>query len=329
MAEVERQNEAEFEVHVLSDSESGATARVATGYGFNCFSFRCPRRGGDWELIAADPRFCSERLEPSAHGIPVLFPFPNRISAGRFEFAGRSWELERNEPGGRNAIHGLVIDRPWRAVDTDGSLSGEFQASRDAPELLQRWPGDFRIKMTYELAGTKLHCRIEVENPSEQPLPYGFGLHPYFRLPLRADGPEQSCTVRVPIRQLWELDEQFLPTGRCLPVPAHLNVQSAKPLADLQLDHVFTGLEFDPDGWCRCELSDAEAGERVIVSFDRFFEHVVLYIPPQRGSICIEPYTCVTDAVNLSARGVEGTGWRVLAPGERAEGQMAIELAEQ
>jgi aldose 1-epimerase len=30
--------------------------------------------------------------------------------------------------------------------------------------------------------------------------------------------------------------------------------------------------------------------------------------------MCLEPYTCVTDAINLAPRGIE-TGWRVLEPG--------------
>ena len=57
----------------------------------------------------------------------------------------------------------------------------------------------------------------------------------------------------------------------------------------------------------------------VIVDHDDAFPYVVVYIPPHRKAICIEPYTCVTNAVNLGDRlGPDGpqTGLWHLQPGE-------------
>ena len=42
----------------------------------------------------------------------------------------------------------------------------------------------------------------------------------------------------------------------------------------------------------------------------------VVYAPPTRPTICFEPYTCPTDALNLAAGGLD-VGLIVLAPGER------------
>ena len=36
--------------------------------------------------------------------------------------------------------------------------------------------------------------------------------------------------------------------------------------------------------------------------------------PPHRKAVCLEPYTCVTDAANLQARGIDA-GWRELPAG--------------
>ena len=48
--------------------------------------------------------------------------------------------------------------------------------------------------------------------------------------------------------------------------------------------------------------------------------------PPHRQAVCLEPYTCVTDAVNLQQNGV-AAGWKVLPPGERwqADLELAVE----
>ena len=50
------------------------------------------------------------------------------------------------------------------------------------------------------------------ENPDTGPLPFGFGTHPYFRVPLGGTSGAE-CRVTVPVEDQWEL-EGLLPTGR-------------------------------------------------------------------------------------------------------------------
>ncbi|MFW6125183.1 MAG: hypothetical protein ACOC46_03455, partial [Pirellulales bacterium] len=72
-----------------------------------------------------------------------------------------------------------------------------------------------------------------------------------------------------------------------------------------------------------CRLTDGAAGVCVRLQFDRWFRELVVYRPPRRRAICLEPYTCATDAINLVARGID-TGLHVLEPGGAAEGRFAI-----
>jgi aldose 1-epimerase len=44
---------------------------------------------------------------------------------------------------------------------------------------------------------------------------------------------------------------------------------------------------------------------------DPAFRELVLFTPPHRQAIAIEPYTCSADAANLAARGID-SGWRIL-----------------
>ena len=45
--------------------------------------------------------------------------------------------------------------------------------------------------------------------------------------------------------------------------------------------------------------------------------HVIVFTPPERDFICLEPVSHAVDAANLAARGVPATGHRLLASGER------------
>ena len=43
---------------------------------------------------------------------------------------------------------------------------------------------------------------------------------------------------------------------------------------------------------------------------------LVVFTPKHRQAVCLEPYTCTTDAINLQQHGVDA-GWLVLPPGQR------------
>lgn len=302
---------------------SGSSARVHAGFGFNCFSFQAIHDGQPTEIFWSAPDFESGSQRASGSGNPILFPFAGRITGGKFEFEGRSFQLEAGDGRG-NAIHGFVISRPWRVTDqSESSVTAEFQASVDAPELLKLWPADFHIRGTYELAGNTLHNRFVIRNPGQSRLPFGLGTHPYFRLPLGTKGSADECVVTVPIRESWELVD-LLPTGKKLHSEIHDKVAAGIPFGETKFDDVFTGLQ-PAGGQVTAWIHDAANGRALRVLFDDSFRECVVYNPPHRQAICIEPYTCVPDAFLLSARGQE-TGLRVLDPGEEFSAAIAITL---
>ena len=59
------------------------------------------------------------------------------------------------------------------------------------------------------------------------------------------------------------------------------------------------------------------------IQFDECFRECVVYNPPHREAICIEPYTCAPDAFHLMARGID-TGLRVLEPGAAFRARIEI-----
>lgn len=311
-------------IYVLRDPAAGTSARVLSSYGFNCYSFICRVGDKTYDVLHSVERFDDRPSDPMRNGIPILFPFPNRIRDGRFSFGGKSYELGRNL--GPNAIHGFVLDRPWRVVSTGpgASVTGRFQLSVDAPELRAKWPADFQLDMTYELTGNRLTSKFRVHNPDQSPLPWGFGTHPYFRLPLSDKSAEDRCTVFVPAAEQWELVE-FLPTGKRLPVTGVFDLRRGQPFSKCAFDHAFGGLTFN-NGWATARVVDGVAGVSVEQRVDRAFREFVVYTPPKRGEISLEPYSCVTDAINLQPRGIDA-GLQTLAPKATAEGTIVIEAS--
>jgi len=310
----------------ITDPAGSATARIAVDRGFNCYSYQVDDR----ELLDAETGFAAGAGRPSGHGIPILFPFPNRIRNGRFAWNDRIYGLPEGaapDDGNGNAIHGFCLDRPWRVISQDNaSVTGEFHLSRDAVDRRQLWPTDARITVRYSLDRARLLAEFTIDNPDGQDMPFGFGTHPYFRLPLGPDGAAAECLIRVPAHQQWELDA-CLPTGRLLPVDPSCDLRTGGRFGNMQLDHVLTSIgdeHAEPLETLEMSIDDPAAGQRLVQRCDgRLFREVVVYTPPGRDAVCLEPYTCVTDAINLDLTGAD-SGWQVLPAEETWETRIEL-----
>jgi aldose 1-epimerase len=307
-------------VYALGDE----TARIEVWpfLGFNCLRWQVRNKDGSWgDLLYAAPDW-ERNPVPTRSGHPVLFPFPNRIAGGRFNFEGTAYQLPLNEATGQHAIHGFTPRNPWRVIDTSAesaaaSITGEFRLSRDLPASASLWPADFILRLTYRLSANALEVHALVENPDSRPLPFGLGYHPYFCLPTAPNAPADDLLLYSAARVLWEADEA-IPTGRRLPIPSELDFRSPRPVGGAALDRLFTDL-FDseaetsvPVAW----IGHPAASGRLVVECPEAFRELLIFTPPHRKAVAIEPYTCTTDAPNLTERGIEA-GWRVIAPGAR------------
>jgi aldose 1-epimerase len=308
----------------LSDRASGSNARILVSQGFNCFSWRPVLKDGPREMLWAEPGFEMGDKRPSSGGNPILFPFPGRIGGAVFTFEGREYRLEPSDAYG-NAIHGFVLNRPWRVVEqSESRVLGEFQAAVDDAKILEQWPSDFRIRVSYEVRECELLSEIHYENTGKSALPCGFGTHAYFRLPLSEDAIVADTVVTAPVDRYWEL-ERMIPTGQLSAVRPDQPLAAGLRLVDHQFDTAFTGLFPDADGLVRTRLADPATGRTLTQTFDQSFTQCVIYTPGHRQAICLEPYTCVPDAIRLAAEGHE-TGLQVLKPGEAFETKINLEV---
>ena len=283
------------EVVRLTQSGDGpveAEAEVVPAFGGNCLAFRA----GGLDILEPAP-FETLRASPTAYGIPVLFPFPNRVRDGAFRYDGRTFHADPPR-------HGFVRDKAWNlagsgASDAEGAwATSRIEAERYPEAILGRFPFPFRLDVTYRLKGGALAMETAVANTGKATMPFGFGIHPYFRKPERG-------TVLVPASKRWELEDS-LPTGKVVDVADKFDLRAPRSLEGLELDDVFTALGPGPNGRVECVLRDDAAGAETVVGFDAGpFPEVVVFTPPApRRAVCVEPYTCPTDAFNLRDRGV-------------------------
>jgi len=232
---------------------------------------------------------------------PWLFPFPNRLKHGQYEFEGKAYQFEHNDHGRPNALHGFVLGKAFEVKeqlsrDDEAKVSLAYEYKGD----LTSYPFPFHIEIAYHLTQNELSIDIKVQNTGDTNMPAGLGWHPYFDLP---SGKDQAALKLPPCQEI-EVDELMIPTGKKSPSTCF---DAFNNLKNASLDTCF---EVNEKG-ARNEVG-LKAGEDYEISVWQDGAHgfIQCYTPDDGTSIAIEPMTCGIDAFNT------GEGLRILAPGK-------------
>ncbi|MDA1143292.1 MAG: aldose 1-epimerase [Planctomycetota bacterium] len=316
---------------VLHDPDNNAVAEVAAVAGFNCFRFEKVVNRTSVPILFSTNSGEALKKGGTGFGFPLLFPFPNRVKAGKYSFRGKEYTIGDMFKAG-NHIHGLVLDKEWLHVESGISEElGAYVTGTVLPEDFpgsfnqQQYPFPFRFSLTYSLKGGELLLDTVVENTGDGPLPFGFGSHPYFPVPILPGSLRDQLEIMIPANQFWELVE-CIPTGERLDVTGKFDCRDFRPLGQDTYDDVFTDLILE-NGKSSCVLRDRNAGLQIRIWADSAFREWVVYAPLGRPMIAFEPYTCPTDAVNLEARGIK-CGWIELPPGETWQARKGVRLEQ-
>ena len=286
---------------------AGATRlEVAPEIGGSITRYASERAGRivDW-MRPASPDALAERAPGGMSSFPLV-PFSNRIRDARFRFRGREVQLPQNFRPEPHAIHGHGWRARWTVVErAEARLTVEYRHPAGA------WPWAYAAQQTFDLDDERLRIRFAVTNEAREPMPVGFGLHPYFVRTPRA-------LVRADVGPMWEADADVMPV-RLVPPPPQLLPAGAGLNPDAApLDNNFTRFGG------RAVIEWPEWNARLRVEADPVYACLVVYTPAGRDFFCVEPATNCIDGFNLADRGRRDTGLIVLDPGDTAAGDVTF-----
>jgi aldose 1-epimerase len=248
----------------------------------------------------------------------MLIPWPNRLDAGAYEFAGRRHQLPLTEPLAGNAIHGLVRWANWSV--------GVREADRVVMEYALHpqpgYPFSLALSIEYSLSGAGLRVATSATNVGSEPCPYGCGSHPYLTV-----GTEtvDAVLLRAPGRTVLQVDERGIPIGARRVDGTEYDFRQAKQIGATKLDNAYTDLDRDDDGLARVELRRPDdGGATVSLWLDAGYPYLTLFTGDAqpsvaRRSLAVEPLTCPPNAFR------SGESVVALAPGESTTSVWGIE----
>lgn len=234
---------------------------------------------------------------PFFWGAYVMAPWCNRIEAGPVLLGSRRIALGSNFPDG-SAIHGQVYARPWDRRE-DGTL--RVRGGGDG------WPWVYEVGLRIEAVHRSVRIEQTLINRSQDPMPAGLGIHPWFRRP-----------VLVAIRG----DAVYSPNAATQPQPEP--VHGAFDLREVgemsaDLDATWTDLAEPP-----VELRWPDLGIRATMGIASPTIYVVAASPGHLDAIAVEPETHAPQGLRRLLAGEPG-GLMMLDPGRALS--LGVELA--
>ncbi|MEV7006903.1 aldose 1-epimerase family protein [Streptosporangium sp. NPDC051022] len=250
------------------------------------------------------------------HSGTLLAPWPNRVGGARYTFGGRTHLLPVNEKDRGNALHGLVADAAWEAVEWL-AVEDEHGFVRLAHTLAPSpgYPFPLALQVLYSLTADGLTTTLTVENTGEEAAPYGCAPHPW----LLAGDRVEDYELLVPAERVLLTDDRLLPRSLEDVPGTPYDFRAPRTVGGTALDHAFTGLVPGADGLVRVRVRGPEGGVEM-----RWDAAALPWVQVCTGTglghrgLAVEPMTCPPDAFN------SGTDLIVLQPGDRVETSWTI-----
>ena len=236
-------------------------------------------------------------------GIPILYPWANRLGANTYTAEGTTVTLTAGQHGLRTdpnglPIHGVLAAYPnWRVThESANELIAEVDFGDQ--DLLASFPFPHRLALTVTLFERTLRLRTSVTPSGDRAVPLCFGFHPYLQLP---DVPRDQWIIATPPLRHLKLDRQGLPTGETAHQPAITEPLGDKAFDD-GYDEVAEGAVFAVSG----------GGRRIEVHFEQGYAAAQIFAPSSESVVCFEPMTAPTDALRRGGYPTaEPGGWGV------------------
>jgi aldose 1-epimerase len=287
----------EFQTVTLRDPMSSLTATYVPAAGMICTSLA---DDGD-EYLGQRRGLDAYVTNGKTMGIPILYPWANRLSGTTYGIDGATVSLAVGSGGVRAddnglPIHGVLAAYPgWLVTETsENSLSAAVDFA-GTPRLLASFPFPHVLTQRITLADRKLTIETTVAPTTAASVPLCFGYHPYFQLP---GVPRDDWTLTTPSMRRLAVDKYGLPTGETGAWDG-----GTKPLKNVTYDDGFDEVR---EG----AVFTLEGGHRKLsVTFEKGYPAAQLFAPPGDDLIAIEPMAAPTDALT------KGT-YRSAAPGK-------------
>jgi aldose 1-epimerase len=281
-----------FSIKIVKNSNTQLNQIVITN---NKLNFSCsiyPNLGASLQKLKINTVDLIDGITCDTNGLTTynnafkssfLFPYPNRIENGYYNFNGTNYEFFCNDTVLNNAIHGHIYNKPFKIIHKNSNeKEAKITLSYVDQGTTQGFPFPFNIEIIYIISAQKISIDFNVFNSGKTSFPFGIGWHPYFKVENLYD----SVLSFEGISQ-YKLNSNMIPENT-------INIKHPLPLKveNTQLDDCYV-LENN-----RSYLNTTKYNLEIDFSESEDNNFLQIYTPPNRKNIAIEPMTCAPNTFN-------------------------------
>ncbi len=211
----------EINVYQLSDKIDVLICPI----GATVLSIRVPDRFGKKTDVLLSMTECAEIAKNDAYMGSVVGRCANRISNGKFDLNGVSYQLTQNK--GQNHLHGGNVgfnQKVFKPTIDGDSLLLEL----DSPDGEEGYPGNLKIVVRYSVKGSSF--AIDYYAASDKDTLFNPTSHLYFNLNGESDGSILDNVVQITADSYLQVDENLIPTEKAAVANTPFDFSKPKPI---------------------------------------------------------------------------------------------------
>tara|TARA_B100000900_G_scaffold118082_1_gene99531 strand:+ start:843 stop:1733 length:891 start_codon:yes stop_codon:yes gene_type:complete len=236
-----------------------------------------------------------------------LVPFSNRIKNSRFNFNQFEYILTKNDPP--NAIHGHAYLGKWNVLkktDSSAVIVYKHLANNFG------WPWSYEVVQTITLEDNNIIFLLEILNKSNNPMPIGFGIHPYFNY-------SDNVKLKFCAQREWLGSPEEFPIKTKI-IENNFNYKKGSDLWKEQKTICYENF------YEEVEIFWLSNRKKVKIKTDKIFTHLIIHVPEHAKYFCVEPVSHPTDGFNLAYKKIENINCDVLMPNKKIKGLIKFEI---
>ena len=197
---------------------NGVRARIMT-LGATLQALEVPDRDGRAADVTLGHDDAASYLSKPNYWGQTIGRYANRIAGGRFTLDGKAYRLTLNEKAA--SLHGGTTGfdkRVWRIVSVEGGKAAKVVLALTSPAGDQGYPGKVEARVTYALddAGA---LTIDFDATSDAPTIVNMTNHALFNLAGEGSaGGAMGHRLTIPAARYTPVDDALIPTGEMKPV---------------------------------------------------------------------------------------------------------------
>lgn len=242
---------------------------------------------------------------------PVLFPTVGKCKKNQTIINGRTYEMQQ---------HGFARDMEFEPLTKlDNFHSYVFRSDN---KLIDKYPYEFSLTVTYRTDGNKLTTIYKVVNEGDTDMPFGIGGHPAFKIN-REELDKGNYYL--------EFEEEEDKIHFLYLVDGLIGTEYAKNILENKKVVPLNANSFSNDaiimkGLKSNKVSLKNNGKTILTMDFTGFPYLAVWTKPKAPFICIEPWMTTADNVNGSGVFRQKTDILLLPPKQEYECKYTVEF---